>query len=163
MKPFLLICLSVLSLGAIAKADQVINYPADKPIFSIAFPDGWKVEPGDQSVSASSADELVNMELIALDADEAASAIDDAKESLEEELKGIKWLAEPEKGEINGIGVTFLNGNVTVEGVKMAVNCAVFAPKKADKFFMLFNIIPLESLKQHGDDVSKVINSIKSK
>ncbi|MDZ4401355.1 hypothetical protein [Prosthecobacter sp.] len=163
MKASLLLCLTVLALTPLANADQVINYPAEKPIFSIAFPDGWKVETDDQSVSASSADELVNMELIALDADEAASAIDDAKEGLEEELKGIKWLAEPEKGEINGIGVTFLNGNVTVEGVKMAVNCAVFAPKKTDKFFMLFNIIPLESLKQHGDDVSKVLNSIKGK
>ncbi len=163
MKTSLLFSFLVLALSPVLRADQVFNYPSEKPIFSIAFPDAWKIETGDQSLSASSADELVNMELMALDADEAASAIDDAKEGLEEELKGIKWLGEPEKGELNGFKVTFLNGNVAIEGVKMAVNCAVFAPKAGDTFFMLFNIVPVESLKEHGDDVSKVLNSIKGK
>lgn len=164
MKSALLFSLLVFVLPAAARAeDQVFNYPAEKPVFSIAFPEKWKIETGDQSISASSPDELVNMEVMALDADEAANAIAGAKEGLEEELKGIKWLGEPEQGELNGFKVTFLNGNVTLEGVKMAVNCAVFAPKAGDTFFMLFNVIPLESLKQHGDEVSKVLNSIKSK
>lgn len=163
MKTSLILSLLALVLAPAIRADQIFNYPAEKPVFSIAFPDAWKIETGDKSLSASSADELVNMELMALDGDELASAIDDAKEGLEEELKGIKWLGEPEKGELNGFNVTFLNGNVTLEGVKMAVNCAVFAPKAGDTFFMLFNIVPLESLKQHGDEVSKVLNSIKGK
>lgn len=163
MKTSLLVSLFALVLAPAIRADQVFNYPAEKPIFSIAFPDAWKIETGDQSLSASSPDDLVNMELVALDADEAASAIDDAKEGLEEELKGIKWLGEPEKGELNGLQATFLNGNVTVEGVKMAVNCAVFAPKGGDTFFMLFNVVPLESLKQHGDAIEKVLKSIKGK
>ena len=80
-----------------------------------------------------------------------------------EELKGIKWLGEPEKGELNGLKAAFLNGNVTLEGVKMAVNCAVFAPKGGDTFFMLFNVVPLESLKEHGDEIEKVLKSIKGK
>lgn len=163
MKTSLLVSLLSLVLAPAVRADQVFNYPAEKPIFSIAFPDAWKIETGDQSLSASSPDELVNMELMALDADEAASAIDDAKEGLEEELKGIKWLGEPEKGELNGLKATFLNGNVTLEGVKMAVNCAVFAPKAGDTFFMLFNVVPLESLKQHGDEIEKVLKSIHGK
>ncbi|MBL9132265.1 MAG: hypothetical protein JNG86_13765 [Verrucomicrobiaceae bacterium] len=162
MKSTLLLTLSLMAWISTASADQTINYPEDKPIFSISFPDGWKVETG-ESVSASSADDLVNMELIALDAEEAATAMADARKSLEEELKGIKWLADPEKGEINGIQVTFLNGNVTLEGVKMAVNCAVFAPKKEETFFMLFNIIPLEALKDHGKDLDKILNSVKGK
>ncbi|HYF37759.1 MAG TPA: hypothetical protein VD994_20825, partial [Prosthecobacter sp.] len=109
-----------------AHADQVIEYPAKDPIFSIAFPDSWKVETGD-SVSASSKDDLVNMELIALEADALDGAIDAAKESLEEEFKGIKFSA-PEKGELNGMNAVFLNANATLEDVKMAVNCCIFAP-----------------------------------
>ena len=58
------------------------------PTSSLAFPDAWNIETGDQSLSASSMDELVNMELMALDAAEAASDIEDAKEDLEEEIKG---------------------------------------------------------------------------
>ncbi|WP_395751593.1 hypothetical protein [Prosthecobacter sp.] len=163
MKKSLLCCLLALVLTPAMSEDQVFNYPEKMPVFSITFPESWKIELGDGSLSASSPDELVNMELMALDSAEAATAIDDAKEGLEEELKGIKWLGEPEKGELNGFKVTFLNGNVTLEGVKMAVNCAVFAPKSGDTFFMLFNVVPLESLKKHGDEVSKVLNSIKGK
>lgn len=159
----LLATLAAIALAPFAQADQTINYPDKNPIFSISFPDGWKVEMEDQSVSASSADDLVNMELIALEAEALDGAIDAAKESLTEELKGIKWTGEAEKGELNGMSVTFLNAQVTLEGVKMAVNCAIFAPKKAETFFMLFNIVPLEALKEHGEDVSKVLNSIKGK
>jgi hypothetical protein len=163
MKHFLLLTTLLVTFTATVRADQIINYPEDKPIFSISFPDGWKVETGDDSVSASSADELVNMELIALDAEALGEALDLAKESLSEELEGIKWDGEAEKGELNGMSVAFLNANVTLEGVKMAVNCCVFAPKKADTFFMLFNIVPLEALEKHGEDVGKVINSVKGK
>lgn len=167
MKPLLKIAqlavIATLTIASAARADQTINYPEKDPIFSISFPDGWKVTTEDQSVSASSPDDLVNMELIALEAEALDGAVDAAKESLEEELKGIKWLDKPESGELNGMKATFVNGQVVLEGVKMAVNCAIFAPKGADTFFMLFNIVPLESLKDHGDDVSKVLNSIKGK
>lgn len=163
MKTSALLCLLSLLLAPLATAEQTINYPEKNPFFSISFPDGWDVEESDDSVSASSPDELVNMELIALDAEALDSAIDIAKESLKEELKGIKWTGEPEKGELNGMQVVFLNAQVTMEGVKMAVNCCVFAPKKADTFFMLFNIIPLEALKEHGEDISKILNSVKGK
>ena len=61
------------------------------------------------------------------------------------------------------MNVSFLNGQVTLEGVKMAVNCCVFAPKDADTFFMLFNIIPLEALEKHGEDIGKILNSVKGK
>lgn len=162
MKTPLLLCLASLIFASAAQADQTINYPDKDPIFSISFPDSWKVEEADQSVSASSKDELVNMELIALEAEALDGAIDAAKESLEEELEGIKFDA-PEKGELNGMNAVFLNGQVKLEDVKMAVNCCIFAPKGADTFFMLFNVIPLEALKTHGEDISKVLNSVKGK
>lgn len=155
--------LSLALLVTSASADQTFNYPEKSPIFSISFPDAWKVEAEADSLSASSADELVNMQLLALEAEGLDGAVDTAKESLKEELKGIKFDGEPEKGELNGMHVTFVNGQVTLEGVKMAVNCAVFAPKKAGTFFMLFNIIPLEVLKEHGEDVSKILNSVKGR
>lgn len=160
MKAIHLIALASLGLSTLASADQTINYPVTDPIFSISFPDDWKVEAEGQSVSASSKDELVNMELLALEAEELDAAITGAKEALDEELKGIKW-DKAEKGELNGMNVTFLNGEVAIEGVKVAVNCAVFEPKGADTFFMLFNTVPHEALEKHGEEVGKVFNSIK--
>ncbi|MEZ5386935.1 MAG: hypothetical protein R3F13_15610 [Prosthecobacter sp.] len=162
MKASSLLLLVGLLFAPVSYAEQTINYPATKPFFSISFPDSWVVEHDDESVSASSKDELANMELIALDAEEIDDAIDIGKESLEDELPGIKF-TKPESGELNGMNVTFLNGQVSIEGVKMAVNCCVFAPKKADTFFMLFNIIPLEALEKHGGDIGKILNSVKGK
>lgn len=154
--------IATLTLFATARADQTVSFPEKKPALSIAFPDAWKVTTDEDSVSASSPDDLVNMELAALDAEGLDSAIEDAKEGLEEELKGIKW-DEPEQGDINGMKVTVLNGAVTIEGLKMTINCAVFEPAGAEKFFMLFNIVPIDALEKHGADVGKVLQSIKSK
>lgn len=162
MKPILSIAAALLIISPLASAEQTINYPEDEPIFSISFPDDWEVE-AEEGVSASSPDELVNMELIALEAEALDAAIDVAKESLAEELEGIKWNGEAEKGELNGMDVTFLNAKVTIEEVEMAVNCAVFAPKDKDTFFMLFNIIPIEALEAHGESVSKILNSVEAK
>lgn len=163
MKTSFLLGLAVIACLGSAQADQTINYPEKDPIFSISFPDGWKVEEADQSVSAASADELVNMELIALEADALEGAVADAKESLKEEFKGLKFTGEPEKGELNGMHVVFINAQATVEEVKMAVNCCIFEPKGEDTFFMLFNVVPMEVLKDHGEDISKILNSIKGK
>jgi hypothetical protein len=158
LRTLLALCLTLPA----AFAEQVINYPEDKPIFSISFPDDWKIKAG-ESLSASSKDELVNMELIALEAEALDGALDIAKESLSEEMKGIKWDDEVSEGELNGVNAKFLNGKVTIEDVKMAINCAIFAPKGQKEFFMLFNIIPMEALEQHGEDVSKILNSIEGK
>lgn len=157
----LLLALALSATAGLAAADQVINYPAQNPIFSIAFPDDWKVYTEDQSVSATSADEMVSMELIALEAGSLDDAIATAKESLSSELEGLEFPEAPEKGNLNGVDVTFLNGKVNMEGMEMAVNCALFEPKSAKTYFMLFNLVPLDALKQHGDAISKVLNSIK--
>ena len=155
--------LALMMLPLTAPADQTIQYPEKEPMFSISFPDDWKVKTEEESVSASSEDNLVNMELIALDAVALKAAEDLARHSLGEELKGLKWTTDPEKGQINGMDVSFLNGQVTLEEIRMAVNCAVFAPPGEDTFFMLFNIIPMEALEDHQADVLKVLNSVKGR
>lgn len=157
------LALTLITLPPGGRADQTIQYPDQTPMFFISFPDDWEVKTGDESVSASSADERVNMELIALESEAQKSAVDLAKQSLSKELEGLKWTSDPEKGEINGMDVTFINGQVTLEEVKMAVNCAVFAPPGEDTFFMLFNIIPMESLADHEADVLKILNSVKGR
>lgn len=155
----LLTCAS-LALAAQAHADQTITYPAESPIFSISFPDDWAVTAQEETVSITTPDHLVNMELMALESDALDGAMQAAKEMLAQELKGVEFTGEPEKTELNGMDVTFLNGKATLEGVEMAVNCALFAPKEASTFFMLFNIIPTTALEQHGEDISKVLGSI---
>jgi hypothetical protein len=163
MKITSFLCFAGLLLAPLANADQTITYPEDEPIFSISFPDDWEVEGDEESVSASSKDELVNMELIALEAEALKDAVKMAKEALTEELEGLKFKDEPEKGEMNGMDVIFLNAEVTIEGIKMAVNVCLFAPKKADTCFMLFNIVPFEALEDHVEEISKIVNSVKVK
>lgn len=154
---------SVLFTASAAVADTTVNYPADDPIFSITFPEGWEVDGEDDAVSACSKDELANMEMIVLEAEALGDAIDIAKEALSEEMQGIVFKGKPEKGELNGLNVAFLNAEVEIEEVKVAINCCIFAPKDAEEFFMLFNVIPLEALEKHGEDIGKILNSVKGK
>ncbi len=129
-------------------------------MFSITFPDDWKVEAGD-SVSASSADELANIEVLTLDESEAGTAIDDAKDALSEQFEGLKWQGDPTEGELNGMPVTFLTGKFSVEGIKMSVNCAIFTPKKKKTYFMFFNFIPENAEEKHAEALTGILNSIK--
>jgi len=163
MKLKSLLCFTAILFAPLVEAEQTITYPVEEPIFSISFPDDWDVSGDDESVSASSEDELVNMELIALEAEALKDAVKLAKEGLKEELEGLKFKGEPQKGELNGMDVIFLNAEVTIEDVKIAVNVCFFAPKKADTCFMLFNSVPTAVLEEHGEDISKIINSVKGK
>lgn len=164
MKISHLVCLaSVLFTASAVAAETTVNYPAEDPIFSITFPDGWEVTGEDDAVSACSKDELANMELIVLEAEALGDAIDIAKEALAEEMEGIVFKGKPEKGELNGLNAAFLNAEVEIEEVKVAINCCVFAPKDAEEFFMLFNVIPFEALEDHGEDIGKILNSVKGK
>jgi hypothetical protein len=163
MKSVLASFAAIITSSLCLHAQHVINYPADEPIFSIKFPEEWDVEMGDESVSASSEDEAVNMELFALDAEELEDAITVAKESLAEEFEDLEWIGKPEKGELNGMDVRFLNAKVEIEDVEMMVNCIVFAPKGKATFFMLFNIVPMEVLEDHSEAISDIINSVQAK
>lgn len=160
--PVVIIATLALLAHSLLAADQTISYPEDDPVFSITFPENWNVEDG-ESVSASSEDELVHMELISLEAEALGDAVKLAKESLKEQFEGLKWNGEAEKGELNGMPVSFINANVTIEEIKMAINCAIFAPKDSDTFFMLFNVVSLESLEQHSEAIAGIINSVKGK
>lgn len=77
-----------------------------------------------------------------------------------------------------GPAISALTGSLKAKKVQpqLAINCATLCskPKKGVRSnhpppqpmkatLMLFNVVPLESLKKHGDEVSKVLNSIKGK
>lgn len=121
------------------------NYPADKPIFSISFPDAWIVDGGDeddedagQSLSAGPKDETVLAELSALDAKDAVEAIKEAQAAFKEEFEGIK-IDKTQKGEINGLKVSLFNAtSVDEDGEKVIINVALYVPPKGETYFMLF-------------------------
>ncbi len=140
-------------------ADRTIQYPEDKPAFTISFPDDWEVKIG-KSVLAGSADGLANVVVLTLSAKEAETAIEVAKEVMDEYLEGMEWQGEPEKGELNDMPVTFLSGKCSFKGIKMSVSSIVFAPKKKKSFFMLFNFVPKQLEEKHGEALSEIINSV---
>lgn len=147
-----------------AIADQVYNYPADEPIFSIAFPDKWKVDTEEeQSLSAAPEDELAAAELIALDAKDAVNALKEAQEGLKEEFENLK-IDKTQKGEVNGLKISLFNAtSVDEDGIKITINCALFVPPKGETYFMLFFVSTPEAMKKHGEDINKILQSVKAK
>ena len=102
----------VLTLGILfstggAFAQTVYTYPADDPVFAIAFPDDWDVEldEDDAGVIALSPDEEIEIDIWPLDAENVA---DDVREQIrmkiqqenlerQEELKAAEKLREEEE------------------------------------------------------------------
>ncbi len=162
-KTFLPLIVAVIG-STFASADQVYNYPADEPIFSIAFPDKWQVDAEDeQSLSAAPEDELAAAELIALDAKDAADAIKEAQQGLREEFKNLK-IDPTQNGEVNGLKISLFNAtNVDEEGTKIIINCALFVPPKGETYFMLFFVSTPESVQKHGKDINSILQSVKAK
>jgi len=165
MKRPLVLSLALLSSTMFGSAEQVFTYPADEPVFSIAFPDGWNVDDEDeQALSVAPKDELVSVELFALEAHEAAGALKEVKASLAEEFEEFK-ADEAQEGEVNKLKIKLFNAKAKDdEGNEYTLNCALLAPgEDADTYFVLIFVASAEGLKKHGDSLNAILNSLKGK
>lgn len=163
MKPSLSLFAAFLCFALPSGAEQRFTYPADEPVFSIAFPDDWEIDDEDeQAISAAPEDELVAAELIALEADEAKAALAEAKAALKEEFEGLE-IDEVQNGEVNGLGISLFNASAEVEDAgKFTMNCALFTADEGETYFMLLFIASAEGLKEHGDSLNAILQSIKA-
>jgi hypothetical protein len=164
MKKLATIGLALIACGSFATAQKVFEYPADEPTFSITFPEGWTVESEEEgSLSGAPEDELVAVELMALEAEEADGAITEAKEAFSDLYEEIEF-DEIQEGELGNMKVKLFNAKGTdEEGDKYNINCALFAPKGGETFFMLFFVGSPEGSAKHAEALTGILQSMKSK
>jgi hypothetical protein len=163
MKFTLILSLALLSSSIFGSAEQVFTYPAEEPVFSIAFPDDWDVDDEDeQALSVFPDDELVSVELFALEADEAEGALKEVKAALADEFEEFK-ADKAQEGEVNNLKIKLFNANGKDEdGNEYTLNCALLTPgEDADTYFVLIFVASPEGLKKHGDALNGILHSLK--
>lgn len=155
MKKIALIALAFSLSVLTASAQQTFEYPAENPIFSITYPEGWDVEPSSDTISASVGDGAVSTVLMAVEGNNIESAIDGAQAGIEEIFPTVKMDDEVQQATLNNLEAILINGVGENDEAKVNFTCAIFTPD-GETFFMLFLFSP-DGI---GDEYVEQINSL---
>ncbi|MDZ4290039.1 MAG: hypothetical protein U0984_18885 [Prosthecobacter sp.] len=164
MKTCLLLCLTSLLFTAAARADQAVSFPHDKPIIDLAFPDDWKLKPGDGALFAHPEDDAgFFMALSALEATSAdpKAAVAEVKEDIEALYKNVKY-QEPETTEAGDIDIMLINAKGKDEDGVANINVWMIAKKGEETLLVLKCISSQEAFEKHAEVGGKIIGSIVS-
>ena len=158
---FLMVVVLLLSTNFLF-ADEY-SYPGENPVFSITFPDDWKVETDEELLHATPKDETLYLGLWALaDVENIDAAMDAIDEVVAEFVDDVET-DEADEMEINGIEITFVDGvGKDEEGEQVEVSVALFSPDDETVFVLFYFGYP-ETTKQHEKALVKILESIKAK
>lgn len=176
MKKFWMVVmgLSLLLIAGSAFAQTVYTYPADKPVFSVEFPQNWKVEldqEDQRGVTAYSPEEAaaIEFDIWPLPEDKVK---EDVKAAINEEIKGIdeviaKWVKEAKFGDatsttINDIEFYGIEGTGKDKENDKDINVSVyfFTPDGKMVFALLYWGTP-DAEKTYEKELISIVKSIK--
>lgn len=153
----------VASLGLFASAvgyAETYEYPEGDALFTIDFPDGWKVECDGANMHAMPADESMYLGVLPVEAD----SLDAATEALDEAIASVVDLdevGEAETMEINGISFVIVEGTGkdVDDGTPLSVATAIFAA--GDSFIIMPYFGDPATEAAHENDLASILGSIK--
>ncbi len=134
-------------------------FPAEDPIFSIVFPDNWKIEPDEDLLQATPADESIYLGIWALDVEdveEAAAAVDEITADVVKNLK----VTSTDTLVVNDIAIFLVEANGTDdEGDTINVSVFLFSPD-GDTVFITLSYGTPEAEKIHEEELFSILKSI---
>lgn len=163
---------SVLLFAGMAFAEQTYTYPAETPVFSVAFPDDWSVEldaEDARGVYATSPDEAIEFDIWPLDEEEVGEDVDAA---LKAEVEAIDEAisqyvtdlqsGETEKFEVNGIKFIEVAGagKDKKDGTDVTVSVGFFTPDGKTLFSYIYWGTP-EADTQYAEQLKAIVQSFK--
>lgn len=165
-------CSMLLFAGA-AMAQTEYTYPADAPVLSVTFPEGWTLEldkEDQKTLTVTSKDEGVLLYLWPLDEEavkaDVAAAIKAEADGMDEffaELLSDTKFEEPEEVEINGFKFSNISGTAKFKdgGADASVSVTFFATAE-NKLFAMVTIATPDTEKANEEDLGGIVNSIKN-
>ena len=137
------------------------TYPADNPVFSIDFPNNWKVTPEGQLIHAMPQDESVYVGLWAL---EAGTTIDSALAAVDQMVADMVTdfsCGDAQYVDVNGITFTEVagQGNNREDGTPVNVSVDFFSPDGNQVFVLIYFGAP-ESENKYGAQLAQIVQSI---
>jgi hypothetical protein len=142
-------------------ASTTVVYPADNPVFSITFPEGWRTETDENLLHAVPQDSSVYLGLWALEdaknLDEALDAVDELVGSLVKNLE----VDEVDSSILNDMEFLSVDGKgIDTEGDAVNVSVALFTPDEETVFILLFYGTP-EAGDLHENELVDILKSIR--
>jgi hypothetical protein len=133
-----------------APAEQILVFPADKPVFSIGFPDDWKVKPDPdyaKGISVFSPDKEIEIELWVLDDKwvhpDPVKAIANSVEEVSIIVR--EWVTVEEVDSLETFthnGIRFFRrkgaGKAREDGSPIKVSAYFFSPDKKSSFVLMY-------------------------
>ena len=156
--------LTTLSLLLVVQAGfcDIYTYPAEDPIFEIAFPDNWNIETEDEVLHATPKDESIYLMLWAVDEaetfEQALQIIDEVVNDLVPNLE----VDDPELIEHNNMELLVITGSGSDEGVDLNAELILFSPD-GETVFVVFYFATPEAEELHASELTKIQKSLKAK
>lgn len=161
------LCLA-LSLPWSVQAGQNFTYPVDAPVFSITFPDHWETEVEDDTLTAKTPDEAIEINLWALDREDLEGvgeslleqAAGEVDEIIDEWVKDFE-LKSSDSFELGGMTFIELTGSgVDREGGEpLVVSVDFFSPDGENLFVLMYWGEP-GAENTYENDMKSIVQSI---
>ena len=151
-----------------AKATDYYFEDEDGPVFYITFPETWTAEWSEgealTALQGLSKDESV---LISVMIAHGAKDFAAAGEAIDKILDGLVTdfnFSEPKEGTLNGMKVMATNSKAKLVdgGDEVEVGLIFFTPKE-NEFYILYTLGSAEAEKQHAEEITAIINSLRTK
>ncbi|OQX87725.1 hypothetical protein B6D60_03295 [candidate division KSB1 bacterium 4484_87] len=142
-----------------AHAGTKYIFPAEDPVFSIVFPDDWKIEPDENILHATPADESIYLGVWALDAEDIDAALDALDELTAEIVADLKVIST-DTLVVNDIDILLVEAQgVDEKGLIINVSAFFFSPDDETIFITLSYGTP-EAEKAHQKELISILKSI---
>ena len=156
-----LLSLAALAVMVMPVAAKEFKLPKEESIFSVKFPDSWKVTQEDESLEALSGDEAV---AIWMQTDDASTLEDSIKANVDYLIEqGVKLDLKTQKeteGEHNGMPMRTVSWKGTDTESACAVSLVLLRPTKDTAITMLYWATE-EEVKKNTKDINAVLESMK--
>jgi len=153
-----LLLTAALALPALAGTHKL---PKDEPIVSITFPAGWKVEPSDESLDATSKDEEIYINVEVNDEESIEGAVQESIGYLKKNKVTIDKSTEKKtEGKVNGMDVTDIAWDGKDADGPTKVSLTIVEVTKKKGLLILYWASP-EGEKKHQEELTKIMQSLK--
>lgn len=153
--------LAALAVMVLPVAAKEFKLPEKESIFSVKFPDSWKVTQEDDSIEAFSGDEAI---AIWLQTDDATTIEDSIKANVDYLTEqGVKLDVKSRKeteGKHNGVPITTLSWKGTHEESECVVSLVLLFPTDHTAITMLY-WATAEEVEKNAKDINGVLASMK--
>lgn len=155
MKKLLLVGAALLFAGALSAK----KYPHPESGVVVDVPNSWNVSGDENSLSASTKDDLAHLYFVVMPADSMEAALNSLDAELGKVVQNLSH-GEAQQIDLNGMQAVTVEGKGTVEGHGVEVGVMVVKTPK-DKVLMVFGLIAEQGSKKHHKALVKILNSLK--